>query len=733
MRLGLFWGLCFALTWVVTDWLLRSVIEHGEVDAQVLLTSLGVSAPFALLLALFCGVALGGWQRSGWWQALRAWWTAAGPDRAARFAAALTLGGIAAALALATGSAAIAHIRTPQLAIVAVLGLVVACAAFALAALPALGLWFEHLVTWRKTKPAHQGSTSPPSEPEHAKRTFRLTMGRVVVAGGAVVSAAVAAALVARWQVASKLPWTVVAGPAVAGLLATLLALRTRADALRQRAVRMLATLWAVACGAAALLPLPRGLLSDGYTARYAYWSVTALLDFDGDGASNLFGGGDCAPFDAQRGPDAIEIAGNGVDEDCSGHDLAFELAPVTGSSHHERPDGVGKRPHIVLITTDSLSYRHTGIGGYERDVTPYLDAFAARATVFDHAFANSPATETSFPELFTGVPASVVPTLHNRFFPDQTPYSWPATLAGTLQAAGYATRAVVGSSYFSSRYWAGIGHGFDTVDFDSVAASKRAGRPLGHTAPEVTASAIEQVRRPQDRPLFLWVHYFDHHDNYDLPSGQASFGPRDVDRFDAELAYADRHWGKLITAVEQAWLPGEYVLLFTADHGEVFDAEHRHEHHRHCLRSEEVSVPFVVQTSRQRGVHIGGLVSHLDVTPTLLDMAGVAAPRQLAGESLVPALYDGKAPDKTVVFSVFYDPTQPDPFRQIAVRTPEWHFIDDRRASRQSLYAWPRDPEERDPQDDAEVAEGLRQLTKRKLAELREHHRRSPLSREGR
>ena len=75
---------------------------------------------------------------------------------------------------------------------------------------------------------------------------------------------------------------------------------------------------------------LTTALLVDGRAdAAITARPVTALLaivaDIDGDGA---LAADDCAMFDASRHPQAIELPGNGIDEDCDGHDTFDVNAP---------------------------------------------------------------------------------------------------------------------------------------------------------------------------------------------------------------------------------------------------------------------------------------------------------------------------------------------------------------------------------------------------------------------
>ncbi len=57
-----------------------------------------------------------------------------------------------------------------------------------------------------------------------------------------------------------------------------------------------------------------------------------SMLDRDGDGASPYLGGGDCDDNDPTRYPGAIDIPGDGIDQDCDGVDAVLPPKPVAVS-----------------------------------------------------------------------------------------------------------------------------------------------------------------------------------------------------------------------------------------------------------------------------------------------------------------------------------------------------------------------------------------------------------------
>ena len=62
-----------------------------------------------------------------------------------------------------------------------------------------------------------------------------------------------------------------------------------------------------------------------------------------------------------------------------------------------------GARPHVLLISLDTLRADHLGAWGYDRPTSPFLDELARFGVRFDRAFSHSPTTAPSHMSVFTG------------------------------------------------------------------------------------------------------------------------------------------------------------------------------------------------------------------------------------------------------------------------------------------------------------------------------------------
>lgn len=103
-------------------------------------------------------------------------------------------------------------------------------------------------------------------------------------------------------------------------------------------------------------------------------------------------------------------------------------------------------------------------------------------------------------------------------------------------------------------------------------------------------------------------------------------------------LALLDDCVGQILAALAREGLADNTVVVFTSDHGDMF-GDHgillKHAmHYAGCIR-----VPLLIARPGQHGSRVPALVSSIDLAPTLLDLAGVAAFHGIQGHSLSPLL----------------------------------------------------------------------------------------------
>jgi arylsulfatase A-like enzyme len=281
----------------------------------------------------------------------------------------------------------------------------------------------------------------------------------------------------------------------------------------------------------------------------------------------------------------------------------------------------------VILITLDTVRADRLGCYGYDGAATPVLDGLAARGVRFTDAVTPVPITLPAHASILTGL----LPPAHavrlngaHRLGPDAT------TLAELLRDAGYATGAVIAASVLEGSR--GLDQGFDHYD-DDIAGARSAERPAG----EVTDRALTWLGgRATDRPVFLWVHYFDAHDPYQPP-------PPYAERFagspyDGEIAHVDAEIGRLLDGLAALGRPTTPLIVVTADHGEGL-GEHGERTHAHLVYESTVHVPFIVvpgdRVTSPRVVD-DRVVSLVDVAPTILTLLGRPVPEGLDGRSLV-------------------------------------------------------------------------------------------------
>jgi arylsulfatase A-like enzyme len=371
--------------------------------------------------------------------------------------------------------------------------------------------------------------------------------------------------------------------------------------------------------------------------------------DRDHDGSSPYFGGGDCDDRDARRSPDAIDVPGNGIDEDCSGGDLKLPrpAAAPTATAASIRPT-VPHDLNLVLITVDTLRI-DLGFMGYPKPVSPNLDKLAARSTVFERAYSMASYTGKSVgPTMIGKYPSETFRdgAHFDTYFPENT------FLAERLQNAGFHTMGVASHWYFKPKF--GLAQGMDVWDMSAMPPDSNADVDSSVTSDSLANAAIRLLADPanvQGR-FFMWVHFFDPHANYvahpEAPDFRAGAKIWSKPLYDGEVWFTDHHMGRLFDFIASQPWGARTAIVITADHGEAFD-EHGMNWHGVDLWEPLVRVPLVVYVPGVKPHRVKARRSLIDLVPTVLDLMGIPQPPagELSGESTVGAIL---SPDDVAV-----------------------------------------------------------------------------------
>lgn len=314
------------------------------------------------------------------------------------------------------------------------------------------------------------------------------------------------------------------------------------------------------------------------------------------------------------------------------------------------------KRTSVILITLDTLRADYLSCYGSPDVDTPHLDGLAKTGVRYALAQSASAVTPVSHATILTGR----LPYEHGlrvlaggggfRLHADQP------SLGQAFKSAGYRTGAIQ-SAFPVSRTF-GLEAGFDVFkDMDGMFAEGKKGAPaswdvngLQRRSDATTDLALEFVDAAEE-PFFLWIHYWDPHDEMLLPPDDYMAKQPKITRsglpllqdatalYAVEVEYQDTQIGRLFEGLKERGLMEDLLIAATSDHGEgLADGQQRHGwfHHRMTYQ-EQIHVPMLISgPGVPKGLIHEHMVSTADLAPTLLDLAGLPASTG-GGRSLLP------------------------------------------------------------------------------------------------
>jgi arylsulfatase A-like enzyme len=419
---------------------------------------------------------------------------------------------------------------------------------------------------------------------------------------------------------------------------------------------------WAVLVALVPVLVLATGGSAGVIKAASAYTglggpvsrTLRKLADRDHDGYARWLGGGDCDDGNPSVHPGAPEIAGDGIDQNCIGGD-APKSPPKQDTAFAPVPASVPKDFDVLLITIDTTRADHLGMYGYQRPTSPNLDKLAADGTLFENGWAHAPSTRYSMPAILTGRLPLDVYYDYSINWPGLLPKA--TTIAELLGPLGFVTGALTNYDYFDR-----VRH-FDQgfAEYDNSNARLHHGvagagpeQTKGSSSKEQADAAIAFVDRHAGERWFLWVHFYDPHYAYEPHPGQPSFGSDKEALYDGEIRYTDMHIGRLLDELRAKGLYDKTVVVVTGDHGEGF-GEHDVLFHGYHLYSPQTKVPLVIRVPGIAPRRATTPAGHVDIIPTLVNLAGGQPTPDMMGRSLVDVIA-GKDVDRTVFQQLSYE-----------------------------------------------------------------------------
>jgi arylsulfatase A-like enzyme len=313
---------------------------------------------------------------------------------------------------------------------------------------------------------------------------------------------------------------------------------------------------------------------------------------------------------------------------------------------------------NVLLISLDTTRADHLGCYGWNRNTSPHLDRLAERGTVFERCFSSGIPTHPAHTSMFTGQDVMRHQIVAQGGKAELSPEI--ATLAEMLQERGYFTAAADNLGRWFQR-------GFDLYQGYRWSHDWNGAWRKGEAVLDAALKVLDEASS-QDRPFFIFVHFWDPHTPYLPPApfdrmfygrdetdprwdslGDAlAFPPftdyfrqwmgqaRDAEfpraQYDAEIAYMDCCLQHLLQRLETLGLAGNTLTIVTADHGEEL-GEHDIWFDHHGLYDTNLRVPLILHMpgTIPAGRRLPGMVRLMDIAPTVLQLAG-AGPDRLAG-----------------------------------------------------------------------------------------------------
>lgn len=397
-----------------------------------------------------------------------------------------------------------------------------------------------------------------------------------------------------------------------------------------------------------------------------------------------------------------------------------------------------GERPNILFLLTDNQHWTSMGAAGNDIISTPHMDDLAARGVMFDNSFVTTPICGASRASFLTGLyrRSHQFDFRTPPFRAALGPMTYPALLKASgyrtgfigkfgIESDGYMNvedeEAVLaamfdhfddfehwGPDYYFERQPDGSLRHLTDVTGDKIVDFLRdwnltdAGRPFclsvsfnaphcqdDHPQQYIWPDSVDHLYHddvipvpPTADPAFIetqpdFIQHSENRERWLRRFGTPELFQENMKGYYRMVSGVDVVLGRVLDELETLGAGGSTVVIFTSDNGMFFGERGLSD----CwlLYEDSIRVPLVVMDPRldqsRQGASVDEMALNIDISPTIIELAGLPVPEAVQGRSLLPVLGGGPAGWRQDFYCehLFEHPLIP---KSEGLRTTRWKYI---------------------------------------------------------
>ena len=317
---------------------------------------------------------------------------------------------------------------------------------------------------------------------------------------------------------------------------------------------------------------------------------------------------------------------------------FVHEVYGSTGDNLRTVQSGEGPeiRRNIVLVTIESMSASYMERFGNTESITPVLDSLYRLGMAFDRVYATGNRTVRGLEAVTLSLPPCPGQSIIKR--PNNAGMHSTGAL---LREKGYnVTYFYGGNSYFDNMETFFSGNGYDIVDQKSYSPEEITFANIWGVCDEDAYRKVIRTLNEQSgegKPFFAHVMTVSNHRPFTYPAGKIRI-PNDSKTRAGGVLYTDYALGQFLAeASKQPWFDNT-IFLITADHCASSAGRTEIPLHKYHIPALIFAPGFVAPHE------VGGIVSQIDLMPTLLSLLNMDYDSHFYGRSIFDPGYINRA-----------------------------------------------------------------------------------------